>query len=73
MSDVFGISVSALQAFQAAISVTSNNIANANTPGYAKESIDLTSATPQSNGSASVGAGVVVNGISRSFSQAVAN
>ena len=73
MSDVFGISVSALQAFQAAISVTSNNIANANTPGYAKESINLTSATPQSNGSTSVGAGVVVNGISRSFSQAVAN
>ncbi|HEY2633141.1 MAG TPA: flagellar hook-associated protein FlgK, partial [Steroidobacteraceae bacterium] len=73
MSDVFGISVSALQAFQAAISVTSNNIANANTPGYAKESIDLASATPQSNGSTSVGAGVVVNGISRSFSQAVAN
>jgi flagellar hook-associated protein 1 len=73
LSDVFGISVSALQAFQAAISVTSNNIANANTPGYAKESIDLTSATPQSNGSTSVGAGVVVNGTSRSFSQAVAN
>jgi flagellar hook-associated protein 1 FlgK len=73
LSDVFGISVSALQAFQAAISVTSNNIANANTPGYAKESIDLASATPQSNGSTSVGAGVVVNGISRSFSQAVAN
>ena len=73
MSDVFGISVSALQAFQAAISVTSNNIANANTPGYAKESINLASAAPQSNGSTSVGAGVVVNGISRSFSQAVAN
>jgi flagellar hook-associated protein 1 FlgK len=73
LSDVFGISVSALQAFQAAISVTSNNIANANTPGYAKESIDLTSAAPQSNGSSSVGAGVVVNGINRSFSQAVAN
>jgi flagellar hook-associated protein 1 FlgK len=73
LSDVFGISVSALQAFQAAISVTSNNIANANTPGYARESINLASAAPQSNGSSSVGAGVVVNGISRSFSQAVAN
>jgi flagellar hook-associated protein 1 len=73
LSDVFAISVSALQAFQAAISVTSNNIANANTPGYAKESINLTSAAPQSNGSSSVGSGVVVNGINRSFSQAVAN
>ena len=33
MSDVFGISVSALQAFQQAINVTSNNVANASTPG----------------------------------------
>ncbi|HWJ34478.1 MAG TPA: flagellar hook-associated protein FlgK [Steroidobacteraceae bacterium] len=73
MSDVFGISVSALQAFQSAISVTSNNIANANTPGYARESIDLTSAAPQANGVLSVGNGVVVNGISRTFSQATAN
>jgi flagellar hook-associated protein 1 FlgK len=73
LSDIFGISVSALQAFQAAISVASNNIANANTPGYARESIDLSSAIPQSNGSISVGAGVVVNGISRTFSQTVAN
>ena len=73
MSDVFGISVSALQAFQSAISVTSNNIANANTPGYSKESIELSSAAPQSSGATSVGAGVVVNGISRAFNQATAN
>jgi flagellar hook-associated protein 1 FlgK len=73
LSDIFGISVSALQAFQAAISVTSNNIANANTPGYAREAIGLNSAIPQSNGSISVGAGVVVTGISRTFSQTVAN
>jgi flagellar hook-associated protein 1 FlgK len=73
LSDVFGISVSALQAFQAAISVTSNNIANANTPGYAKESIDLTTAPPQSSGAISVGDGVTINGISRTFSQATAN
>jgi flagellar hook-associated protein 1 FlgK len=73
LSDVFGISVSALQAFQSAISVTSNNIANANTPGYSKESIELSSAAPQSSGATSVGAGVVVNGVSRAFNQATAN
>jgi flagellar hook-associated protein 1 FlgK len=73
LSDVFGISVSALQAFQAALSVTSNNIANANTPGYAKESIDLASAAPQSNGTLAIGNGVTVNGVSRAFSQATAN
>ena len=69
MSDLFSISVSALQAFQTAISVTGNNIANANTPGYARETVDLTAAVPQSAGSAPVGAGVLVAGINRSISQ----
>jgi flagellar hook-associated protein 1 len=73
VSDVFGISVSALQAFQQAINVTSNNIANASTPGYDVESANLTEALPQSNGAATVGAGVVVTGISRAYSQAAAN
>ncbi len=73
MADVFGISVSALQAFQQAINVTSNNIANASTPGYDVESANLTEALPQSNGAATVGAGVIVTGISRAYSQAAAN
>jgi flagellar hook-associated protein 1 FlgK len=69
VSDVFGITISALQAFQTALSVTSNNIANANTPGYAKETAELTNAVPQSDGSAPIGAGVEVAGISRAFNQ----
>ena len=73
MSNVFGISVSALQAFQAAINATSNNVANASTPGYDRETVNLTEALPQSNGSATVGAGVVVAGVSRAYSQAAAN
>ncbi len=73
MSDLFGISVTALQAFQAAISVTSNNIANASTPGYDRERVNLTEGIPQSNGTVSIGSGVVVSGISRSYSQAAAN
>jgi flagellar hook-associated protein 1 len=73
VSDIFGISVSALQAFQAAINVTSNNVANASTPGYDKETAVLNEGIPQSNGTASVGSGVLVSGISRAFSQAAAN
>jgi len=73
VSDVFGISVSALQAFQQAINVTSNNVANASTPGYDRETVNLTEAIPQSNGAATIGAGVVVSGIDRAFSQAAAN
>jgi len=73
VSNVFGISVSALQAFQQAINVASNNVANANTPGYDREKVILNEAVPQSNGAATVGAGVVVSGIGRAFSQAQAN
>jgi flagellar hook-associated protein 1 len=73
VSDVFGISVGALQAFQAAINVTSNNVANANTPGYVKESINLVTAPPQASGVVSIGNGVLVSGISRSFNQATAD
>jgi flagellar hook-associated protein 1 FlgK len=73
VSDVFGISVSALQAFQNALNVTSNNVANASTPGYDRETVNLTEAIPQSNGAATIGAGVAVSGISRAFSQAAAN
>ncbi len=73
MSDVFGISVSALQAFQSAINVTSNNVANASTPGYDEESINLSEALPQANGSATIGSGVDVTGVTRAYSQAAAN
>ncbi len=73
MSDIFGISVSALQAFQNAISVTSNNVANASTPGYDRESINLAAGPPQSNGTALIGSGVVVNGVSRAYSQTTFN
>jgi flagellar hook-associated protein 1 len=73
VSNAFGISITALQAFQQAIAVTSNNVANASTPGYDVESIELAAAAPQSNGTLGVGAGVNVAGIARAFSQAQTN
>ncbi len=48
MSDIFGISVTALQAFQAAINTTGNNIANASTPGYDRETVNLAAGIPRS-------------------------
>ena len=73
MSDAFGIDLSALQALQQAMAVTSNNVANANTPGYDVESINLVSAAPQATGTAaSIGDGVVVAGTSRAYNQAAA-
>ncbi len=73
MSDIFGITTSSLQALQTAIEVTSNNIANANTPGYADESVEFSDAVPQSNGSFMIGAGVEVAGITRAVNQVANN
>jgi flagellar hook-associated protein 1 len=73
VSNVFGIDVSALQAFQQAIEITSNNVANASTPGYDVESVNLGTAAPQDSGGISIGAGVVVSGVARAYSQAAAN
>ncbi len=55
------------------MAVTSNNVANASTPGYDRERINLAPGVPQSNGSFTIGSGVVVTGIGRSFSQVAAN
>ena len=70
MSSIFGIDLSALQAFQQAIEVTSNNVANASTPGYDEESIDLNTALPQDAGGIAIGSGVDVSGVQRAYSQA---
>jgi flagellar hook-associated protein 1 FlgK len=72
VSNVFGIDVSALQAFQQAIEVTSNNVANASTPGYDVQSIDLVTTAAQQSGAVQVGAGVSVAGVARAYSQTAA-
>jgi len=48
----------ALQANRGALDVTSNNIANANTPGYSREQVELTEAIPVEQGDISYGSGV---------------
>lgn len=56
----------ALQAGQVAIQTTGHNIANANTPGYTRQRVDLVPAMPFSLGSAgSVGTGVDVKVVTR--------
>ena len=65
--------LSGLEAAQAAIDTTGQNIANANTPGYTRQRVDMTERNPLNipamsavygNG-AQVGAGVDVTNISR--------
>ena len=52
------IAAQALDVDQGALNVTSNNIANASTPGYSREVVDLTEQTPIEAGNLTVGTGV---------------
>jgi len=72
MADLLSTGVSGLLAFQQALDVTSNNIANAATPGYSVENIELTPEPAQGTAGGYVGSGVEVEGIVRSYSELLA-
>ncbi len=61
----FSIGVSALQASQRALDVTGQNIANANTPGYHRQVVQLSTVRPLRVDKLSIGRGVEVSGIQR--------
>jgi flagellar hook-associated protein 1 len=69
MADIFNTAVSGLIAFQNALAVTSNNIANANTPGYSVENPNFTARIPDSSAGLSIGNGVDVTSINRAYNQ----
>ncbi len=54
---------SSLQATQVGLQVVGQNIANANTPGYVRETVDLTPGPTQRSGNLLFGSGVEVQGI----------
>jgi flagellar hook-associated protein 1 len=64
---LFDIGKSAIFASQTALSVTGNNIANANTPGYSRQEAILEVSTPVSVSGGYVGSGVAVSQIRRSY------
>jgi len=64
---ILDIGKSALFASQTALNVTSNNIANVNTPGYSREAVVLSIANPVSTSGGMVGMGVMISGIQRSY------
>ena len=68
MADLLSTSVSGLLAFQQALDVTSNNIANASTTGYSVETANLTPEPGQFTGAGYVGGGVQVQSITRAYS-----
>jgi flagellar hook-associated protein 1 FlgK len=63
-SKIFGNAISSLNAQQAQIAVTSNNIANVNTPGYSRRLVDVESRGASFTGLA-IGNGVQIVGVRR--------
>lgn len=70
MSDLFGIGASGLRAYSRALATIGDNIANAQTPGYARRSLRLQDVQAASNMTLYQGAvrpgGVEIKGLSRS-------
>jgi len=69
-NNIFGASLSGLNAAMYGMNTTQNNIANASTPGYTREVVNLSEqSTSVSSGSGFVGQGVNVSGVVRLYDQ----
>ena len=66
-SGLLGIATSGLMAFQRDLATTGHNIANVDTPGYSRQTVELTEQTPQFTGAGFVGNGVDVATVTRSY------
>ena len=69
MADLFTSALSGMNAAQMAIATTQHNIANANTPGYTRQQVEVSSRAGQQSGAGFLGAGVDVVGITRIYDQ----
>ncbi len=72
MADLLSTSVSGLLAFQQALDVTSNNISNADTPGYDVETANFSEEPGQQTGVGYVGGGVDISSITRAYDEYLA-
>jgi len=73
MPDLMSNAVSGLLSMQQALTTTGQNIANANTPGYSRQSVNLATLAPQYQSGGYIGSGVQVASVSRSYDQFVAS
>ncbi len=70
---IFGIGVSGLNAAQAGILVTGQNISNASTPGYSRQAIVQAANPPQATGSGFFGQGTTVQSVQRMYNVFLTN
>ncbi len=71
-SSLMAIGKTAMYASYAAMQTTSHNIANANTPGYSRQQVQLATAGGQYTGSGFFGAGVDVTTVTRAYDRFLA-
>ena len=69
MPDILNTAISGLLTYQRALSTTSHNISNVNTPGYSRQTAELDTNTPSFFGGNFYGNGVQVESISRAYDQ----
>lgn len=69
MPDLMSNSVTGLLAMQQALATTGQNIANANTPGYSRELVQLASMPSQFQNGSYIGSGVQVAAVTRAYDQ----
>ncbi len=72
MAGILNIGISALKSYQQALATTGNNVANAGTPGYSRQRVELGTQTPQYVGSGYIGAGVKAENVRRQYDQFLA-
>ncbi|MCU0840787.1 MAG: flagellar hook-associated protein FlgK [Thiobacillaceae bacterium] len=66
---IIGISITGLNAAQAALRTTQHNISNANTPGFHRQQVQLATQPPSYTGAGYFGNGVNVAAVTRAYSQ----
>lgn len=67
MSDLLGISSTAVAAYQRALGTVSNNIANVSTEGYSRQTSTLQQSAPSKQANMFLGTGVLFTSVKRAF------
>ena len=69
MPDMLNTAVSGLLSYQRALSTTSHNISNVNTPGYSRQRVEFEANVPSFSGGSFIGNGVHIESVSRVYEQ----
>mgnify|MGYP001234162204 FL=1 len=69
MVDILAIGSGAVNAYRQALSTTSNNIANTNTPGYTRRALSVSESFPVQEGIFSFGTGAQAESVARAYDE----